>query len=47
MEENMPGKIIYNGKSLLDNKTPIIAVAVNGNKSAPNSKPVTCYRLIS
>jgi len=34
----MPGKIIYNGKSLLDNKTPIIAVAVNGNKSAPNSK---------
>jgi hypothetical protein len=38
MEKNMPGKIIYDGKSLLDNKTPIIAVAVNGNKSAPNSK---------
>ena len=38
MEEIMPGKIIYNGKSLLDNKTPIIAVAVNGNKFRPNSK---------
>lgn len=37
-EKNMPGKIIYDGLSLLDNKTPIIAIAINGNKYSPNTK---------